>query len=131
MRRTILRPRTSRSSSAAGSPGSLAASSSTGSGSAKALPTWDAVRARRLARSFITRRASADRLLEVVHDLGGMHAQVQASAELQLATRVDGITQQDVRDALWERRELVKAWTLRATLHLHPADDLPLWYAAA
>jgi hypothetical protein len=95
------------------------------------LPTWDEVRARRLARSFITRRASPDRLLEVVHDVGGVHAQVQASAELQLATRVDGITQQDVRDALWERRDLVKAWTLRGTLHLHPADELPLWYAAA
>ena len=59
-----------------------------------------------------------------------MHAQVQASAELQLAIRLDGLTQQDVRDALWERRELVKAWTLRGTLHLHPADELPLWYAA-
>jgi len=66
-----------------------------------------------------------------VHETGGIHAQVQASAELQLAARVDGITQQDVRDALWERRELVKAWTLRGTLHLHPADELPLWYAAA
>ena len=26
------------------------------------------------------------------------------SAELQLAARVEGITQADVRDALWERR---------------------------
>lgn len=59
-----------------------------------------------------------------------MHAQVQASAELQLATRVDGITQQDVRTALWRDRTLVKAWTLRGTLHLHPADELPLWLAA-
>lgn len=95
------------------------------------MPTWDAVRARRLARSFLTRRASPDGLLEVVHDIGGVHAQIQASAELQLATRADGITQQDVRDALWERRELVKTWTLRGTLHLHPAHDLPLWLAAA
>jgi hypothetical protein len=55
---------------------------------------------------------------------------VQASAELQLAARVDGLTQQDVRDALWRERTLVKAWTLRGTLHLHPADELPLWFAA-
>jgi hypothetical protein len=55
---------------------------------------------------------------------------VQASAELQLAARVDGITQQDVRDALWRDRTLVKAWTLRGTLHLHPAEELPLWLAA-
>jgi len=66
----------------------------------------------------------------VVHETGGIHAQVQASAELQLAVRIAGITQQDVRDALWDRRELVKAWTLRGTLHLHPAAELPLWYAA-
>jgi len=95
------------------------------------LPTWDEVRARRLERSCLTTRAGPDRLLEVVHDLGGVHAQVQVSAELQLAARIEGITQQDVRDALWERRELVKAWTLRGTLHLHSARDLPLWLAAA
>jgi Winged helix DNA-binding domain len=60
----------------------------------------------------------------------GIHAQVQASAELQLATRVDGIVQADIRRALWEERSLVKAWTLRGTLHLHPAEELPLWFAA-
>jgi hypothetical protein len=49
---------------------------------------------------------------------------------LQLAARVDGITQQDVRDALWRDRTLVKAWTLRGTLHLHPADELALWLTA-
>jgi Winged helix DNA-binding domain len=66
-----------------------------------------------------------------VHETCGIHAQVQASAELQLADRVEAITQQGIRDALWDRRELVKGWTLRGTLHLHPADELPLWYAAA
>jgi hypothetical protein len=92
--------------------------------------TWQEVRARRLARSSLAERAGADRLVEIVRELAGVHAQVQASAELQLAARVDGITQADVREALWERRALVKAWTLRGTLHLHPADDLALWYAA-
>jgi hypothetical protein len=86
------------------------------------------VRARRLARSSLTQRSSG--LLDVVRTVGGVHAQVQASAELQLAARVDGITQQDVRDALWRDRTLVKAWTLRGTLHLHPADELPVWLAA-
>jgi hypothetical protein len=65
-----------------------------------------------------------------VRAVGGVHAQVQVSAELQLAARVDGITQQNVRDALWRDRTLVKAWTLRGTLHLHPADELALWFAA-
>jgi hypothetical protein len=91
---------------------------------------WDDVRARRLARSSLTVRSGAERLVQVVGELGGVHAQVQASAELQLAARVDGIAQGDIREALWERRSLVKAWTLRGTLHLHPAGELALWHAA-
>lgn len=84
----------------------------------------------RLVRSHLVERAPADRLVEVVREVCGIHAQVMGSAELQLAARVDGITQADVREALWERRELVKTWTLRWTLHLHPADELGLWTAA-
>lgn len=92
--------------------------------------TWDEVRARRLARSSLAERADASRLVEVARELGGVHAQLQSSAELQLAARVEGIRQADVREALWERRALVKAWTVRGTLHLHPADELALWLAA-
>jgi hypothetical protein len=91
---------------------------------------WEQVRARRLERSSLSGRASAARLPEVVGALCGVHAQVQASAELQLAARIDGLVQADVRAALWERRSLVKAWTVRGTLHLHPAEELALWHAA-
>jgi hypothetical protein len=92
--------------------------------------TWNEVRVRRLTRSSLTIRVSPERLVETARHLCGVHAQVQGSAELQFAARVDGISQADVRDALWERRVLVKAWTLRGTLHLHPSDELALWYAA-
>ena len=92
--------------------------------------TWDEVRSRRLSRSHLDERVPANRVVDVVRDVCGIHAQVMGSAELQLAARVDGITQADVRDALWERRELVKTWTLRGTLHIHPADEVSLWTAA-
>ena len=92
--------------------------------------TWDEVRARRLRCSHLAEREPAERLVEVVREVGGIHAQVMGSAELQLAARVEGITQADVREALWERRELAKTWTLRGTLHIHPADELGLWAAA-
>jgi hypothetical protein len=92
--------------------------------------SWAEVVARRCERSKLTRRATAGELVDVVSAVGGVQAQLQSSAELQLAARVDSLAQADVRAALWERRELVKAWTLRGTLHLHPAQELPLWHAA-
>ena len=56
-------------------------------------------------------------------------AQVLGAAEHGLALRA-GVTRADVRRALWEERTLVKAWTLRGTLHLVPAEELELWLAA-
>jgi hypothetical protein len=78
----------------------------------------------------LNERATADQILDVVHDTCGIHAQVTVAAELSLCARVEAITQQDVRDSLWRDRTLVKAWTLRGTLHLHPANELALWLAA-
>lgn len=90
--------------------------------------TWADVRARRLERCGLTARF-AD-VSDAARAVCGVHAQVQASADLQLAARVDGIARDDVRSALWEHRTVAKAWTLRGTLHVHAADDLPLWHAA-
>jgi hypothetical protein len=61
----------------------------------------------------------------------GLHAQVMSSAELQAAARIDGLRPSDVRDALWERRSLVKTWSFRQTLHLLTADDLAEFVVAA
>jgi len=91
--------------------------------------TWDEVAAERLAASHLTDRQPAARLLGVVERLCGVQAQVQSAAELSLAARLDGLTLDDVRAELWERRRLVRTWTLRGTLHLHTARDLALWLA--
>lgn len=92
--------------------------------------TWDEVRAWRLARQHLVDRLPARRMLDVVKDACGIHAQVQSSAELQLWARVDGVSPKDVRDALWEHRSLVRTWCMRGTLHLLRRDDLPLYVAA-
>jgi hypothetical protein len=52
------------------------------------------------------------------------------AAEVSLGIRVAGITRQDVRAALWKDRSLVKTYGIRGTVHLFPADELPLWMAA-
>src|SRR5689334_10838298 len=52
------------------------------------------------------------------------------AAEIGIAIRVRGATRSGVRRALWEDHTLVKTWTLRGTLHLHPAHEIGMWLAA-
>jgi len=74
-------------------------------------------------------RAAKKDLSRVVGEIGGVQAQVMSAAELQAGVRVD-CRVDDVRDALWKSKNLVKTWLMRGTLHLIPAEDLPLFTAA-
>jgi hypothetical protein len=93
--------------------------------------TWRQVIARRLARSHLLDPAPRTRVVDVVRDVGLIQAQVLSAAEIGLCLRVRGITAADVRRELYQRRSLVKTWSLRGTLHLVPADELAFWAAAA
>lgn len=92
--------------------------------------TWKEVWSRRLARHWLLDRARADDMPKVVAAVCGIQAQVMPAAELSIGVRVDGVTRQDVRDALWEKRALVKTFGIRGTVHIFPSDELPLWMAA-
>ena len=92
--------------------------------------TWAEARERRLARSHLVRPAPKSRLVDVVRDVCGLQAQLLSAAELAISARVAGVTQESVRDALWAKKTLVRAWTVRGTIHVIPAEDLPLWMAA-
>ena len=92
--------------------------------------TWEQVTAWRLSKHHLLERAPKERLIDVATDLGGLHAQVMSSAELIAWARVEGLTPEDVRKALWEERTLVKTWAMRGTLHLLPAREFPTYVAA-
>ena len=68
-------------------------------------------------------------MTKAVGAIGGAQAQVMSAAEMQICVRAN-CTVKDVRDALWKDRTLVKTWLMRGTLHLIPAEDLPLYAAA-
>ncbi len=91
--------------------------------------SWPQVHAFRMARHHLTQRAPKKDLARVAGDIGGVQAQVMSAAELQVAVRSD-CTVDDVRKALWKDKKLVKTWLMRGTLHLLPAEDLPLFTAA-
>jgi hypothetical protein len=92
--------------------------------------SWRQVLAWRLTRHHLTHRAKRADLLRVVADIGGLHAQVTSSAELSAWARVDSLGPDDVREALWTHRSLVKLWAARGTLYLLPSAELGLWLAA-
>jgi hypothetical protein len=91
--------------------------------------SWPQVHAFRLHRHHLDGRAPKRDLANVVGDIGGVQAQVMSAAELQVAVRVD-CRVEDVRNALWKDRSLVKTWLMRGTLHLAKSDDLPTYIGA-
>ena len=91
--------------------------------------TWPQVHAFRLQRHNLSGRAPKRNLADVVGELGGVQAQVMSAAELQIAVRVE-CTVDDVRQALWHNRSLVKTWLMRGTLHLARSEDLPVFVGA-
>ncbi len=84
----------------------------------------------RLERHHLLHRARRKDISTVVSDVCGIQAQVLSAAELALRARVEGITQRDVRGALWEDHSVVKTWCMRGTLHLLATSDLPTYVAA-
>ncbi|MFU8876194.1 winged helix DNA-binding domain-containing protein [Micromonospora sp. SL4-19] len=67
-------------------------------------------------------QARPDSVAEVVEWFGAMQAQDVASGLWSLGVRLPGRTQADVQAAL-ERREALRTWPMRGTVHLVPSRD--------
>lgn len=91
---------------------------------------WPQVHAWRLSQHGLSPRLSREDLVKIVERTGGIQAQVMSAAELALFTRLEGLSPQDVRSALWQDHTLIKTWTMRGTLHLLSASEYPLYVAA-
>jgi hypothetical protein len=83
----------------------------------------------RALRHHLDERVSKRKAMDVVGEVGGLHAQLMSSAELSLWARVDKLKRNDVEKWLWKDRRLVKSWAMRGTLHLLRSDEYPLWQA--
>lgn len=91
---------------------------------------WSQVHSWRLAQHNLSPWMNAQDVVQVVTRTGGIQAQVMSAAELALCTRIEGVSAQDVRTALWQDHTLVKTWAMRGTLHVLSAKELPLYVAA-
>lgn len=92
--------------------------------------TWPGVLARRCMRHALDKPANTDQLSEIVASMCGAHAQILSAAELSIGLRCSNCTRTDVRQALWAEHSLIKTFGPRGTVHLLPAQDLPMWTGA-
>jgi hypothetical protein len=75
-----------------------------------------------LARQMLRERSEMG-IAEAVRFLGGLQAQQSSDPYIALWSRLKGFRQEDLT-ALIVDRTLLRATSMRATLHLHTADDL-------
>jgi hypothetical protein len=83
----------------------------------------------RLRRHHLLEAHACD-AVKLAGDVCGLQAQLMAAAVLQAWTRQHGITRAEIESSLWQKRSLIKTSLMRQTLHLVPADELPLYIAA-
>ncbi len=88
------------------------------------------VSAFRLSRHHLLSRAPRESLAAVAGDICGVQAQLMSAAQIALWARVQDLTPEDVEQALWQERILVKTWCMRGTVHLLPAVVLPVYAGA-
>ena len=62
-------------------------------------------------------------MVDVVREVGAIQAQEPRAAALGVRARLAGVTEAEVRAALYEERSIVRLWSLRGTLHWVPAED--------
>jgi hypothetical protein len=92
--------------------------------------TAEQVAAFRLERHHLTPGADRPGIVAVAGDVCGIQAQVMSSAELALFARCRSTTRAEIREALWQKRSLVKTSLMRITLHLVPAPDYTTYIVA-
>jgi Winged helix DNA-binding domain len=91
---------------------------------------WYQVHAWRMSQHGLSPRFSSQDVVGAVTRTAGIQAQVASAAELAMCTRVEGLSPRDVQAAIFQDHTLVKTWSMRGTLHLLSARELPLYVAA-
>ncbi|WP_208322899.1 winged helix DNA-binding domain-containing protein [Mumia sp. ZJ1417] len=71
------------------------------------------------------------RVEDVVSDLLVLHATDPATVYLSVLARAPGLTRDDIRTAMYERRDLVRVLAMRRTLFVAGRDDVPAIHAGA
>jgi hypothetical protein len=81
------------------------------------------VRLLRTSAQFLHQPAELRSLVDIVKAICGVNAQSTPAMMLSLRARIRGLEPRDIREAI-EKHKLVRAWTMRGTMHQVAAEDL-------
>ncbi len=92
--------------------------------------TQEQINGFRMDRHFLTERASSNDLEQVVSRVCGIQAQMPAAANLQLWARIDNLKPEDIRNALWTSKLILRTWCMRGTAHYLATKDFVAYLKA-
>ncbi|WP_374712678.1 winged helix DNA-binding domain-containing protein [Symbiobacterium terraclitae] len=81
-------------------------------------------------RQWLGRERKACDVVALARHLVGIQSQLPTTPGLAARARLADVGPDDVRHELEQTRRLVRTWTVRGTLHVVPAEDLPLFWQA-
>lgn len=86
--------------------------------------TPELVRTLRIRAQYLSSKANPGDLASMVGMLSGVNAQSTPAMMLSLRARIKGLELADIKKEMGEKRNLVRTWTMRGTLHLIDTHDL-------
>lgn len=83
-----------------------------------------------LKKQHLAEDSKIDDIVQVVKDIGGLHAQVPITPYLSLFVRTKNFTKEKLNAELYDKKNLGRIKCIRSTLHILPKDMIPVAFAA-
>lgn len=83
-----------------------------------------------LGKQHLSAPSPRSKLLQVVADIGGLHATGAVTPYLSLFARLSGFKRTDLERELYQRRTLARIRCVRGTIYVHPREQLPVVFSA-
>jgi len=92
--------------------------------------TQDQITAFTLSRQGLLKPFPHQKVTKVVENIGALHSQILATAPTQLWARVKDFKVNDLWNALYHQRTLVRTYAMRGTLHIVPSTRFDTFVSA-
>ena len=83
-----------------------------------------------LRKQHLTDESKTDDVVQIVKDVGGLHATIPKTPYLSIFSRAKSFTNKKLDEELYEKRSLGKIRCVRKTIYILPKEMIPIAYSA-